>query len=129
MCEFLSLDRDQKDKSEEKMSLQLHMKDLGNSLKFLRGQQTVVFNISVSSMDRGTEHILIKFAAKLCGMADMLGGRAVIQRDLGTLERWACANLMEYKANCKVLHLGPKYRLGREWIESRSEKKDLGDVS
>lgn len=90
------------------MSLQLHIKDLGNSLKFLRYQQTVLFNISVSNMDRGSEHILSKFADKLCGMVNMLGGRAVIQRDFGRLGRWACANLMEYKANCKVLHLGHK---------------------
>jgi len=60
--------------------------------------------------------------------------RGSIQRDLGRMERWAHAILMEFKkAKCKVLHLGggnPKhrYRLGGEWLESSPEEKDL-DVS
>jgi len=91
-------------------------------------------NIFVSDMDSEIECTLSKFAenAKLCGVVDMLEGRDAIQRDLDRLERWACVNLMKFnKAKCKVLHMGQgnpkhKYRLGGEWIESSSDKKDLG---
>ncbi|KFQ63293.1 hypothetical protein N334_13039, partial [Pelecanus crispus] len=53
-------------------------------------------------------------------------------RDLNRLERWAHVHLIKFnKAKCKILHMGwgdpkHKFRLGRGWIESNTEEKDLG---
>ncbi|GAB0191327.1 cAMP-dependent protein kinase inhibitor alpha [Grus japonensis] len=83
-------------------------------------------------MDSGIECTLSKFAndTKLCGVVNTLEGRDAIQKDLDRLERWACANPMKFN-KCKVLHVGqcnPKhdYRLGKKWIASSPEEKDLG---
>ena len=61
----------------------------------------------------------------------MLEGRDAIQK-VDRLERWAHANLMKFsKTKYKILHLGQGYtkhrdRLGREWLESSPQEKDLG---
>jgi len=94
----------------------------------------VLFNIFVGDMNSGIEHSFSKFAndTKLGHVVDLLEGRDTILRDLDRLEHWACVSLMKFNnANCKVLHMGwgnpnHKCRLGREWIESSPEEKDLG---
>jgi len=93
-----------------------------------------LFNIFVSGMDSGTEGTPSKFANnfKLCGAVDTLEGTDAIQRDHDRLERWARTKLMRFsKAKCKVLHMGRgnpkhKYRLGKDWMKSSPEEKDLG---
>ncbi|GAB0183909.1 mitochondrial enolase superfamily member 1 [Grus japonensis] len=93
-----------------------------------------LFNIFVSDMDSRIECTLSKFASdtKLCGMVNMLEGRDAIQRDLDRLERWAHANCMSSTRpsarSCTGAQGNPKhsYRLGREWIGSSPEEKDLG---
>ena len=89
----------------------------------------VLFNIIVSDMDSGIECTLSKFAddTELCGTVNTLEGRAAIKGDLDRLERLAHVYMMKSnKARYKVLHMGWGSPLGREWIESSPEEKDLG---
>ncbi|PKU45119.1 rna-directed dna polymerase from mobile element jockey-like [Limosa lapponica baueri] len=74
-------------------------------------------------MDSGIEYTLSKFTddTKLCGAVNMLEGKDVIQRDLESLEMWACANLMKF-SNIKCKY---QYRLGDGGIETIPAKKDL----
>ncbi|PKU42488.1 rna-directed dna polymerase from mobile element jockey-like [Limosa lapponica baueri] len=98
------------------------------------GVGLALFNIFVGSRDSGTECTLSKLAddTKLCGVVDMLKERYAVQKDLERPKRWACDNLIKFnKVKCKVLYVDQgnpkhKYRLGREWIESSPEEKDLG---
>ena len=65
------------------------------------------------------------------GSQDSLEGRNAIRKDLDRAERWHQANLMEFKAKCKVLHLhwsNPRqtHGLGREVRESSPVGKELG---
>ncbi|GAB0204354.1 cAMP-dependent protein kinase inhibitor alpha [Grus japonensis] len=94
-----------------------------------------LFNIFVGDVDSGIECTLSKSANqrhKPRVVVDTLEGRDAIQRDFDRLEGWARVNLMKFnKAKCKDLHVGwgnPKHscRLGKEWIESSPEEKDLG---
>lgn len=81
-------------------------------------------------MEEGIKSLLSKSAddIKLGGVADTQECCAVIQKDLGKLERWA-----EMKVNSKrrVLHLGRnspmhQYRPGAHLPESSSTERDVG---
>ncbi|KAK4806638.1 hypothetical protein QYF61_022944 [Mycteria americana] len=88
------------------------------------------------NMESGIECTFSKFVddSKVSGLVDTLEGRDAIRRDLDRLERWARVNLMGFnKTKCKFVHMGwgnpkHKYRQGGEWIESRPEEKDLGEL-
>jgi len=67
----------------------------------------VLFNIFVGDMGSRIECTLSKLAdnTKLFDVVQRLEGRDAIQKDLNSLERWACENLIKFnRAKCRVLH-------------------------
>lgn len=56
----------------------------------------MLFTIFVSDIDSGLECALSKIAddTKVCGAVDTLEGRAVIQKDLNRLKKWASATAL-----------------------------------
>ena len=93
-----------------------------------------LFNIFINDLYDGTESTRTKFAdhTKLGGEVDTLGGGAVLQRDLDSLEKWASKNCVKFnKDKCQVLQLGhhnqrPQYRLGSVWLGSSLAERDPG---
>jgi len=56
---------------------------------------------------------------KLSGAVDTIGGRNIIQRELGKFKKWAHKNLMRFnKATCEVLHSGQG---NSRYVQARSE--------
>lgn len=85
----------------------------------------VLFKILVGKMNSVTEYTLSIFAddTKLCNMVGTLEGRDAVHRDLDRLERWACANFVEFsKAKCKVLPMAQDnmilYGTNTGWAEN-----------
>jgi len=69
-------------------------------------------------------------SAKLERVADIPEGRAVIQRDLDRLEKWADRNLITFNKKCEVLHLvrnNPMNQcmLGVTQLKSSLAEKDM----
>lgn len=83
----------------------------------------ILFHTFVGATDTGIKApSTCSLTTLSCVAQSHAGGKRWIQRDLDTLERWICANLMEFnKAKCKILHLGRSktrhsYGLGGEEI-------------
>ncbi|RMC01634.1 hypothetical protein DUI87_21647 [Hirundo rustica rustica] len=95
---------------------------------------TVLFSNFTDDMAEGIESLISKFAddTKLGACVDLLEGRMALQRDLHRLDGWAESNKLKLsKSKCRVLHFGhsnplKRYRLGRVWLDSAQEERDLG---
>ncbi|TRZ18911.1 hypothetical protein HGM15179_008205 [Zosterops borbonicus] len=85
-------------------------------------------------MDEGIESFISKFAddTKLGACVNRLEDRRALQKDLDRLDRWAESSNMKFNENkCQVPHFGHNnpmqcYRLGRVWLDSAQEERDLG---
>ncbi|KAK4810839.1 hypothetical protein QYF61_008811 [Mycteria americana] len=87
----------------------------------------VLFNIFIIDLDDGAEYTLSKG-----GVTDIPEGRAVIQKNLDRLEKWADRNLMQFnKGKGQFLHVRKtnpmhQYMLGADCLERSFSEKDLG---
>ncbi|TRZ13633.1 hypothetical protein HGM15179_013474 [Zosterops borbonicus] len=96
--------------------------------------EPALFSTFIDDMDEGIESFISEFAddTKLGACVDLLEGRRALQRDLERLGQWAESNKIKFKGSkCQVLHFGNNnllqhYRLGRVWLDSAQEERDLG---
>lgn len=86
----------------------------------------VLFNVLINNLDAGVECTVSKFADDTNW--ELLRDKKPLQRDPDRLEHWTMIKAMKFNmSKCWILdpgqsNSGLKYRLGEEWLESRSAK-------